>query len=70
MSSVVGFSMGGDSGVRLSVLHPELFTAAVSMGGRAGGEVDAAAEENASMLAQNKMAFLLINGEKPGVNES
>jgi len=62
--AVVGFSMGGAGGVRLAVLHPELFTAAASMGGRAGGEVDAAAEKNASMLAQNKIAFLLINGEK------
>lgn len=62
--AVVGFSMGGAGGVRLSVLHPELFTAAASMGGRAGGEVNAAAEKNASMLAQNKVAFLLINGEK------
>jgi endo-1,4-beta-xylanase len=62
--AVVGFSMGGAGGVRLSVLHPELFAAAVSLGGRAGGEVDAVAEKNASVLAQNKAAFLLINGEK------
>jgi enterochelin esterase-like enzyme len=62
--AVVGFSMGGAGGVRLSVLHPELFAAAVSMGGRAGGEVDAAAEKNASALNERKVAFLLINGEK------
>jgi enterochelin esterase-like enzyme len=62
--AVVGFSMGGAGAVRLSVLHPELFTAAASMGGRAGGEVDAAAEKNASALSEKKIAFLLINGEK------
>lgn len=62
--AVVGFSMGGAGGVRLTVLHPELFAAAASMGGRAGGEVDAAAEKNASALREKKVAFLLINGEK------
>jgi endo-1,4-beta-xylanase len=62
--AVVGFSMGGAGAVRLAVLHPELFTAAASMGGRAGGEVDAAAEKNASALRERKVAFLLINGEK------
>ena len=56
--------MGGAGAVRLSVLHPELFAAAASMGGRAGGEVDAAAEKNASALSEKKVAFLLINGEK------
>ena len=34
------------------------------MGGRAGSEVDAAAEKNASELSEKKVAFLLINGEK------
>jgi enterochelin esterase-like enzyme len=62
--AVVGFSMGGAGAVRLSVLHPELFAAAASMGGRAGGEVDAAAEKNAPALRQRKVSFLLINGEK------
>jgi enterochelin esterase-like enzyme len=62
--AAVGFSMGGAGAVRLSVLHPELFAAAASMGGRAGGEVDAAAEKNASALSEKKVAFLLINGEK------
>lgn len=62
--AVAGFSMGGAGGVRLAVLHPELFGAAASMGGRAGGEVDAAAEKNASLLREKKVAFLLINGEK------
>src|ERR1044071_5475331 len=32
--AVVGFSIGGAGAVRLAVLHPELFTAAASMGGR------------------------------------
>ena len=62
--AVVGISMGGAGAVRLSVLHPELFAAAASMGGRAGGEVDAAAEKNASALRQRNVSFLLINGEK------
>jgi len=62
--AVVGFSMGGAGAVRLSVLHPELFAVAASMGGRAGGEVDAAAEKNAPMLKQRKVGFFLINGEK------
>ena len=62
--AVVGFSMGGAGAVRLSVLHPELFAAAASMGGRAGGEVDAAAEKQAPLLKQRQVGFLLINGEK------
>ena len=62
--ALVGFSMGGAGAVRLSVMHPELFAAAVSMGGRAGGEVDAAAEKHAPMLKQRQVGFLLINGEK------
>jgi enterochelin esterase-like enzyme len=62
--AVVGFSMGGAGAVRLSVLHPELFAAAVSMAGRAGSEVDAAAEKQAPMLKQRQVGFLLINGEK------
>lgn len=62
--ALVGFSMGGAGVVRLAVLHPELFTAAASIGGRAGGEVDAAAEKNASILSEKKEAFLLFNGEK------
>jgi enterochelin esterase-like enzyme len=62
--AVVGFSMGGAGAVRLSVMHPELFAAAVSMGGRAGSEVDAAAEKHASLLQQRQVGYLLINGEK------
>jgi endo-1,4-beta-xylanase len=62
--AVVGFSMGGAGAVRFAVLHPELFAAAASMGGRAGGEVNAAAEKNALALRQRKVSFLLINGEK------
>ena len=60
--AVVGFSMGGAGAVRLSVMHPELFAAAVSMGGRAGAEVDAAAEKQAPMLKQRQVGFLLITG--------
>jgi enterochelin esterase-like enzyme len=66
--AVVGFSMGGAGAVRFSVLHPELFAAAASMGGRAGGEVDAAAEKNAPALRQRQVSFLLINGEKDHPN--
>jgi enterochelin esterase-like enzyme len=62
--AVVGFSMGGAGAVRLTVLHPELFAAAASMGGRGGGEVNAAAEKTAPMLKQRKVGLFLINGEQ------
>lgn len=62
--AVVGFSMGGTGAVRLSVMHPGLFAAAVSMAGRGGGELNAAAEKQAPMLRERQVGFLLINGEK------
>jgi poly(3-hydroxybutyrate) depolymerase len=56
--------MGGQGGVRLAVLYPELFAAAASMGGGAGAETEVAAEKNAAVLKKRNVGFLMINGEK------
>ena len=62
--AVAGFSMGGAGAVRLTVLHPELFAAAASMGGGSGADLEAAVEKNGAVLKQRQVGFLLINGEK------
>jgi predicted peptidase len=62
--AIAGFSMGGQGGVRLAVLYPELFAAAASMGGGAEETTAATAEKNVTVLKQRDVGFLMINGEK------
>ncbi len=65
--AVVGFSMGGQGAVHLSVLHPELFCACGSWGGgmwRGEEEMLAAASDHAATLRENHFAALLINGDQ------
>jgi len=66
--TICGFSMGGGGAVRLTLKHPELFSAAASWAaalGSRGGGVSAAdtAKENADKL-RGKVRFLLIVGDK------
>jgi S-formylglutathione hydrolase FrmB len=64
--ALAGFSMGGSGSVYLSIMHPELFCAAGSMGGgiRGGSEDMAAAIEKAVPVWQaNDFGFFLVNGD-------
>lgn len=71
--ALAGFSMGGAGSVYLSIMHPEQFCAAGSMGGGIGGRRDN--DENANNFQQsienaipvwkkNKYGFFLVNGDK------
>lgn len=65
--AVAGFSMGGAGAVRLSLLHPDLFTAAGSWGGGMWRDADAlltAAADGAETLREKDYAALLINGDE------
>lgn len=69
--ALAGFSMGGAGSVRLSMLHPRLFSAAGSWGGalsRRGNPEESpllpAAKSNAAVLQANDFALLTINGDQ------
>ena len=58
--------MGGSGSVFLSIMHPELFCAAGSMGGgiRSGSEqTDAAIEKAIPVWKKNDFGFFLVNGD-------
>lgn len=64
--AVVGFSMGGAAAVRLALVQPELFVAAVSLGGgmwHGDKPLLAAPLENQKILNRNNFGALLINGD-------
>lgn len=64
--AIAGFSMGGGGAVRLSLLHPQLFCAAASWGGRRSRDADTlstAVKDNASALKANHFAMLFVNGD-------
>jgi predicted alpha/beta superfamily hydrolase len=63
---LAGFSMGGAGSVYLSIMHPELFCAAGSMGGgiQSGSEqMTAAIEKAVPMWKANGFGFFLVNGD-------
>ena len=61
-----GFSMGGAGSVYLSIMHPELFCAAGSMGGGIRGGTDefaAAIKKAVPVWKKNNFGFFLVNGD-------
>jgi S-formylglutathione hydrolase FrmB len=58
--------MGGSGSVYLSIMHPELFCAAGSMGGGIRGrseQTDVAIEKAISVWKKNGFGFFLVNGD-------
>ena len=69
--ALAGFSMGGTGSVYLSIMYPELFCAAGSMGGglRISSEQVAAAIEKALPIwKKNNYSFFLVNGDNDRPN--
>jgi len=71
--ALAGFSMGGAGSVYLSIMHPESFCAAGSMGGGIGGRHGDDTNSNSLELAinkalhvwkKNKFGFFMVNGDK------
>jgi predicted peptidase len=71
--ALAGFSMGGSGSVYLSVMHPELFCAAGSMGGGPGGrrsqesgenDFNQAIEKALPVWKKNRFGFFMVNGDK------
>ena len=64
--AVAGFSMGGYGAVYLSVMHPELFCAAGSLGGRlrANEQYLAAVEKAIPTWKEKNTGFFFVNGDK------
>ena len=71
--ALAGFSMGGAGSVYLSIMHPELFCAAGSMGGDIGTHRNV--DENLNNILQfienalpvwkkNKFEFFMVNGDQ------
>lgn len=63
--ALAGFSMGGAGSVYLSIMHPELFCAAGSMGGgiRSSEEMVKAIEKAIPTWKKNDFGFFLVNGD-------
>jgi predicted peptidase len=64
--ALAGFSMGGSGSVYLSIMHPELFCAAGSMGGglrRRGEQIDDAIQKAIPVWKKNDFGFFLVNGD-------
>lgn len=64
--ALAGFSMGGSGSVYLSIMHPELFCAAGSMGGgiRGGSEQMVKAVQKAVQIwKKHDFGFFLVNGD-------
>jgi endo-1,4-beta-xylanase len=61
---VAGFSMGGAGAARLSLLHPNLFAAAASLGGREVTDLEPVAEKNAAVLKLQNFALMVFNGDR------
>ena len=64
--ALAGFSMGGSGSVYLSIMHPELFCAAGSMGGGMRNRSDqtvAAIEKAIPIWKKNNYGFFLVNGD-------
>jgi enterochelin esterase-like enzyme len=63
--ALAGFSMGGSGSVYLSVMHPELFCAAASMGGgfRVNDPITLALENAIPVWKKNNYVFFFVNGD-------
>ncbi len=63
--ALAGFSMGGSGSVYLSIMHPDLFCAAGSMGGgiRGSDEIMAAIDKALPIWKKNNYGFFLVNGD-------
>jgi len=64
--ALAGFSMGGSGSVYLSIMHPELFCAAGSMGGGIQGrseQMAAAIDKAVPMWKKTGLGFFLVNGD-------
>jgi len=70
--ALAGFSMGGAGSVYLSIMHPELFCCAGSMGGGIGGrrsnpeyeaQINQAIEKAIPVWKKNKFGFFMVNGD-------
>jgi enterochelin esterase-like enzyme len=70
--ALAGFSMGGSGSVYLSIMHPELFCAAGSMGGGFGSrsadsenkkELDASINKAIPVWKKNNFGFFMVNGD-------
>jgi predicted alpha/beta superfamily hydrolase len=64
--ALAGFSMGGAGSVYLSIMHPQLFCAAGSMGGglRGGSEdITAAIERALPVWKKSNFGFFFVNGD-------
>jgi predicted alpha/beta superfamily hydrolase len=64
--ALAGFSMGGSGAVYLSIMHPELFCAAGSMGGglqSRSEQMVAAMERAVPVWKKNGFGFSLVNGD-------
>ena len=63
---LAGFSMGGSGSVYLSIMHPDLFCAAGSMGGGLQGrseQMAAAIEKAVPVWKKKGFGFFLVNGD-------
>ncbi len=70
--ALAGFSMGGAGSVYLSIMHPELFCAAGSMGGGIGGRrgddassssFEQSIDKALPVWKKSKFGFFLVNGD-------
>jgi len=69
--ALTGFSMGGYGSVCLSVMHPELFCAAGSLGGRlrASEQLTAATAKAMPVWKKNNFGFFFVNGDNDRPDE-
>ena len=69
--ALTGFSMGGYGSVYLSVMHPELFCAAGSLGGRlrANEQLTPAIEKAIPTWKTNNFGFFFVNGDNDRPDE-
>jgi len=63
--ALAGFSMGGYGAIYLSVMHPELFCAAGSFGGRlrASEQLMTIVEKSIPVWKTNNFGFFFVNGD-------
>lgn len=63
--ALTGFSMGGAGSVYLSIMHPELFCAAGSMGGgiRSRDDMEIKINEAIPVWKENDFGFFMANGD-------